>query len=207
MFLHPLPRLRQTYPTPTSSNWPLHNNLQKQQGSLLLFEICHPWLRHSYPYDQPLLSRELSKLPTSTRGVGAHSLATGHPLQYNNRRKQQGCLLLLHICRLASPLLPLPPTTFFSRFRHFQRSPGRGAFSPPPRFRNPCMCKNKTRSNAPTETPASPSLITLIASSYQLAFNDLSFSFGRLWGRETQNGTGFTPRSYSFPYPVHTSQI
>ena len=96
-FLHPLPRLRQTYPTPTSSNWPHYNNLQKQQGSLLLFKICHPWLRHSYPYDQPLLSRELSKLPTSPRGVGAHPLATGHPRVQQSPKTTGLCITFAHL--------------------------------------------------------------------------------------------------------------
>ena len=140
IFQHPLSRLRQTYPTPTSSNWPHYNNLQKQHGSLLLLTICH--------LPSPLLPLRPTAifsraLETSNRHRGAwvltlHQLAT---LQYNNRQKQQGSLSILHICRLASPLLPLPQTTSFSRSRHFQRSPGRGgANSPPPRRRNPSKC-------------------------------------------------------------------
>lgn len=61
--------------------------------------------------------------------------------------------------------------------------------------------REKTRSIAPTETPAPRSLITPIASSYQLVLNELSFSLDRLWGRERYK---MGQVSRPVPTPSHT---
>ena len=99
---------------------------------MLLFKICHSFLASPLLPLRPtaFLSRELSKLPTSPRGVGAHPLATGHPTVQQSP-KTTG--LFITFAHLSLGFATLTPTT-----NHFQRSPGRGAFSPAPRCRNPC---------------------------------------------------------------------